>query len=67
MPGPKQALRQKNMLTPQEFAEFVGVSKVRVYKWIQRGHLRVLQFGPDSRPFYLVAKSEAESIQHLLT
>lgn len=66
MAGAKQAMRQKNMLTPAEFAEYVGVSKVRVYKWVQRGHLKVMQFGPDSRPFYLIAKAEAESIRHLL-
>lgn len=64
--GAKKALRQANMLTVAEFAKFVGVSKVRVYKWVQRGHVKVMQFGPDSRPFYLIAKSEAESVQHLL-
>lgn len=66
MAGAKKAMRQANMLTPAEFADYVGVSKVRVYKWLQRGHLKVMQFGPDSRPFYLIAKSEAESIRHLI-
>lgn len=66
MAGPKKAMRQKNMLTVAEFAAYVGVSKTRTYKWIQRGHLTVMQFGPDERPFYLISKSEADAIRHLV-
>lgn len=65
--GPKKAVRQANMLTPAEFAEHMGVSLTRVRKWVQRGHVTVMQFGPDKRPFYLIAKSEADEVRHLVS
>lgn len=57
-----------DLLTPEEFAKKIRVKRDRVYKWIQRGHLTVHQFGPDSHPTYLIKAAEAtsEDVKQLL-
>lgn len=50
-----------DLLTPEEFAKKIKVKRDRVYKWIQRGHLTVHQFGPDSHPTYLIRSQEADT------
>lgn len=53
-------------LTPQEFADRLGVTRWRVYKWMERGHLETYVIGPASKPVYLINERETASVQHLL-
>lgn len=45
-------------MTPQEFADRLGITRLRVYKWLERGHIAAYQIGPDKHPLYLIPKSE---------
>jgi len=45
-------------LTPQEFADALGITRIRVYKWIERGHIVAHYAGPEDRPTYLIPRSQ---------
>jgi excisionase family DNA binding protein len=45
-------------LTPQEFADTLKIKRSRAYKWIQRGHIMAVAYGPKRRPTYLIPKTE---------
>jgi hypothetical protein len=42
-------LEGRLFLTIQEFARIAGVTKACVYKWGQKGHLRLKKFSPNCR------------------
>lgn len=53
-------------LTPQEFADQLKVKRSRVYKWIERGHIQAIAYGPRRRPTYLVFASEISTAKEFM-
>ena len=45
-------------ITVRQFAERAGVSKILVYKWIERGHLMHYRYGTGPRSTIVMPVSE---------
>jgi excisionase family DNA binding protein len=53
-------------MTPQEFADKLKVKRSRVYKWLERGHIRALAYGPLRRPTYLIFDTEVGTAKEFM-
>jgi excisionase family DNA binding protein len=53
-------------LTPQEFSDRLGIKRSRTYKWLERGVIRALAYGPKRRPTYLIFESEIKTAKDFM-
>lgn len=64
MVRPDEAPRLSDWATPTEAAEHFGVSRQTVNQMIKAGEFTTLhKIGPESRPQYVIRRSEVQEIQ----